>query len=373
MRVISFFSGAGGMDLGFTLAGHQIVWSNDFDKDAVQTYNENIGEYWGHKSVLGDITKLLSKPFEEIDKIIPDGDVVIGGFPCQGFSIANVNRSMEDEKNYLYLELLKVIHVKNPKFFVLENVKGLENMEKGQVLNMILDDLEKAGEYGYTVCYDVLNAYNFGVPQNRERVIIVGVRNDLKDKHIIPQKPATKNIRKTLFVKPTHSKTSELEEQIKPWEKVNYLYDLWTNGELDINKNYLANKGDELYRLSTLRDAISDLPLEFEPDNKEILNHTGSLCKVNINNRVGNRATLWDKYAPTIMGRGSGTGGPLIIPHPLQHRRLSVREVARIQTFPDKFVFKGNNSACYRQIGNAVPVLMAYHIAKLIPIKMREE
>ena len=150
MRVISFFSGAGGMDLGFTLAGHQIVWSNDFDKDAVQTYNENIGKYWGHESVLGDITKLLSKPFEEIDKIIPDGDVVIGGFPCQGFSIANVNRSMEDEKNYLYLELLKVIHVKNPKFFVLENVKGLENMEKGQVLNMILDDLEKAGKYGYT-------------------------------------------------------------------------------------------------------------------------------------------------------------------------------------------------------------------------------
>ena len=211
------------------------------------------------------------------------------------------------------------------------------------------------------------------MPQNRERVIIVGIRNDLRDKHIIPQKAAVKNIRKTLFVKPTHSKTSELEEPIKPWEKVNYLYDLWTNGELDINKNYLANKGDELYRLSTLRDAISDLPLEFEPDNKEILNHTGSLCKVNINNRVGNRATLWDKYAPTIMGRGSGTGGPLIIPHPLQHRRLSVREVARIQTFPDKFVFKGNNSACYRQIGNAVPVLMAYHIAKLIPIKMREE
>ena len=373
MKVISFFSGAGGMDLGFILAGHKIVWSNDFDKDAVHTYNENIGKYCGHESVLGDITKLLSKSFEEIDKIIPDGDVVIGGFPCQGFSIANINRSMEDEKNYLYLELLKIIHIKNPKFFVLENVKGLENMEKGKVLNMILDDLEGAGNHGYTLCYDVLNAYNYGVPQNRERVIIVGVRNDIKNKFNIPQKKAIKNERKTLYVQPTHSKDSEIEEKIKPKEKVNYLYKLWINGDLDANKNYLINKNNELYKLATLRDAIEDLPLEFDPYNKDILNHTGSLCKVNINNRVGNRATLWDKYAPTIMGRGSGTGGPLIIPHPLQHRRLSVREVARIQTFPDSFIFKGNNSACYRQIGNAVPVLMAYHIAKLIPIEMRED
>ncbi|EOU1871285.1 DNA cytosine methyltransferase [Clostridium perfringens] len=369
MKVISFFSGAGGMDLGFTLAGHDIVWANDFDRDAVNTYNENIGRYLGHESIFGDITQILDISNEEIDELIPDGDIVIGGFPCQGFSIANVNRNMDDdERNFLYLELLRIIRIKRPSFFVLENVKGLENIEGGEVLNMIIDDLEGAG---YNVCYDVLNAYNFGVPQNRERVIIVGIRNDLVDKYRIPQQTApTKKPKKTLYVAPTHSKDSNIEENITSWQKVNELYNLWLNNDLDRNRHYLRNDDNIIYRIQTLRDAISDLPENFEPDNKNILNHTGSLCKVNINNRVGNRATNWDKHAPTVMGRGSGTGGPLIIPHPLQHRRLSIREVARIQTFPDKFKFLGSNSACYRQIGNAVPVLMAYNIAKILPLEL---
>ncbi|MBU5593092.1 DNA cytosine methyltransferase [Clostridium sp. MSJ-4] len=369
MRVISFFSGAGGMDLGFTLAGHEVVWSNDFDRDAVNTYNENIGRHLGHESTLGDITQILNIRDEEINQLIPDGDIVIGGFPCQGFSIANVNRNMnDDERNFLYLELLRIITIKRPSFFVLENVKGLENIEGGEVLDMIIEDLEGAG---YTVCYDVLNAYNFGVPQNRERVIIVGVRNDLTDIYIIPQQvaPARKS-KKTLYVAPTHSKDSNIEENVTSWQKVNRLYNLWLNNDLDRNRHYLRNDDNILYRIQTLRDAISDLPQDFEPDNQEVLNHTGSLCRVNINNRVGNRATDWDRYAPTIMGRGSGTGGPLIIPHPLQHRRLSVREVARIQTFPDNFHFLGSNSACYRQIGNAVPVLMAYNIAKILPLEL---
>lgn len=366
MRIISFFSGAGGMDLGFQLAGHEVVWSNDFDKDAVRTYNENIGRYVGHESILGDITKILDIPDEEINKLIPDADVVIGGFPCQGFSIANVNRNMEDdERNFLYLELLRIITIKQPAFFVLENVKGLENIEGGEVLNMIMDDLEGAG---YDVCYDVLNAYNYGVPQNRERVIIVGIRNDLVNIYNIPrQEPVRGRERKTLYVQPTHSKNSIVNENLTSWQKVNHLYNLWLNNDLDPDNNYLRNEEGVIYRLQTLRDTIADLPKDFQPNNKNILNHTGSLCKVKINNRVGNRATDWDKHAPTIMGRGSGTGGPLIIPHPLQHRRLSVREVARIQTFPDRFYFLGANSACYRQIGNAVPVLMAYNIAKVLP------
>ncbi|MGN9163059.1 DNA cytosine methyltransferase [Clostridium sulfidigenes] len=369
MRIISFFSGAGGMDLGFLLAGHEVVWSNDFDGDAVRTYNENIGRHEDHESVLGDITQILNIPNDDIDRLIPEADVVIGGFPCQGFSIANVNRNMDDdERNFLYLELLKIITIKQPSFFVLENVKGLENIERGEVLDMIIEDLERAG---YTVCYNVLNAYNYGVPQNRERVIIVGVRNDLNGIYHIPQQHAPRNKpKKTLFVQPTHSKDSEIEENITSWQKVNRMYNLWLNNDLDRNRHYLRNEDNIIYRIQTLRDAISDLPQDFEPDNQEILNHTGSLCRVNINNRVGNRATNWDKYSPTIMGRGSGTGGPLIIPHPLQHRRLSVREVARIQTFPDNFHFIGSNSACYRQIGNAVPVLMAYNIAKILPLDL---
>lgn len=382
MEVVSFFSGAGGMDLGFALAGHNIIWANDFDEYAVRSYDYNIGEYLGHNAGYGDITQLLGGSRDEINEILPDCDIIIGGFPCQGFSIANVNRNMEDDRNFLYLELLKAISIKHPPFFLLENVKGLENMEQGTVLNMILDDLELAGTPnstvfpgdgpGYNVVYNVLNAYNFGVPQNRERVIILGVRNDINNEqvlnHILPIENLL-NHRKRLYVRNTHSPNSEVRDPILPYEKVNFLYDNWRLGRLDFQQNYFIND-EQVYSSTTLRDAIHDLPYDFEPNNSTYFNHTGTQCKVKISNRVGNRATLWDRHAPTIMGRGSGTGGPLIPPHPEQHRRFSIREVARIQTFPDRFIFQGSNSAAYRQIGNAVPVLMAYNIAKIFPINI---
>ena len=177
MKVISLFSGAGGLDLGFSLAGHEIVWANDFDEYAVQTYEKNFNRFNKHKVVRGDIIDYLNKDEEFLKNDIPDADIVIGGFPCQGFSIANINRNMSDERNYLYLQVLKMIQLKNPKFILLENVKGLENMEKGKILSMIINDIENTGS-GYTVYYNLLNALNYGVPQNRERVIIFGVRND---------------------------------------------------------------------------------------------------------------------------------------------------------------------------------------------------
>lgn len=382
MKVASFFSGAGGMDLGFLLAGHEIVWANDFDEFAVQSYNYNIGNYFNHIAELGDITQILSGDSESVDNIIPDCDIIMGGFPCQGFSIANVNRNMEDEKNFLYVELLKAISVKQPQFFLLENVKGLENMEKGKVLNMILDDLESAGTsrssvfpsdgVGYTVVYNVLNAYNYGVPQNRERVIILGVRNDIDittmSENILPHETLFED-RKRLYVKNTHSIDSEIEDEILPFEKVNFLYNGWKKSEIDFEKKYFLDR-NIVYKSPVLKDAIADLPYDFEENNPIFFNHTGSRCKVKISNRVGNRATSWEKHAPTIMGRGSGTGGPLIPPHPEQHRRFSVREVARLQTFPDDFIFQGSNSRAYRQIGNAVPVLMAYNIAKIFPVNL---
>ena len=362
------------MDLGFELAGHDIIWANDFDQDAVNTYNKNIGKYSGHEAICKDIVKLLDTDKEHINEILPDCDIIIGGFPCQGFSIANLNRSMKDERNFLYLQLLKAISVKQPRYFLLENVKGLENMEKGKILQMILEDLENAGTkkskifkgngLGYKVAYNVLNAYNFGVPENRERVIILGIRNDIVNQSNVTQyiKDDVKTSKKykTLYIPITHSENSEKIEEIKPFQKLNNAYMSWKNKEkVDLSVS-------TIYKLRNMRDAIGDLPLEYDSEeSKKYLNHTGSKCKVNIKNTMGNRATDWDKYAPTIMGRGSGTGGPLIPPHPEQHRRLSVREVARIQTFPDDFEFCGSNSAGYRQIGNAVPVLMAYNIGKI--------
>ena len=368
MNVVSFFSGAGGMDLGFCLAGHNIIWSNDFDEYAVSTYNQNIAGKLNHEALCCDIVKLLDCDRNAINEIIPDCDIIIGGFPCQGFSIANLNRSMEDDKNFLYLQLLKAISVKQPPYFLLENVKGLENMEGGKVLDMILDDLSSAGTkssklfpsdgVGYTVVYNVLNAYNFGVPQNRERVIILGVRNDIDNPVVRSHIGNKKRTRKNLLVKNTHSIDSNCKETQTPFEKVNKMYEQWKKGKPVLEQNCAT-----IFSAKTVRDAIFDLPRDYDLINYK--NHVGSKCKVKITGYVGNRKTAWDKPSPTIMGRGSGTGGPLLPPHPDLHRRITVREAARIQTFPDDFFFEGPISACYRQIGNAVPVLLAYNIAKI--------
>lgn len=378
MNVISLFSGAGGLDLGFILAGHKIVFSNDFDKAAFDSYAFNIEKYMPHKSFFGDITEYLDKDEKDIDELIPDGDIVIGGFPCQGFTVANLNRSMDDKRNQLYKELLKVISVKKPKYFLAENVKGLENMEKGEVLPLILDDFENCftskskffptkKDIGYSVIYNIINAISFGVPENRERVIILGIRNDIVNKtnirKFISDKPLNKNrdTRKRLNLPLYYSKKSTIVEQNNPFDEINFLYNCFMNNQ-ELCKQKLKLDNIIVYKYHTLRDAIGDLPNEYSDS---ILNHQGSKCVVNIKNKVGNRATNWDKYGPTIMGRGSGTGGPLIPPHPNQHRRLTVREVARIQTFPDNFYFCGSNSCGYRQIGNAVPVLMAFNLAKI--------
>lgn len=376
MKVISLFSGAGGLDLGFSLAGHEIVWANDFDEYAVQTYEKNFNLFNKHKVVRGDIVEYLNKEEKFLKKDIPDADIVIGGFPCQGFSIANVNRNMDDERNFLYLQVLKMIKLKNPKFILLENVKGLENMEKGKILPMIINDIESTGE-GYTVYYNLLNALNYGVPQNRERVIIFGVRNDLKDKIKMPiiDKIDKNKPKKRLDVPTTHSIDSTKKQKKSSIDIVTEMFEAKLKGkDIDLTKYFNSN---EKYSYQTLRDTIKDLPEETNVEGCDILNHNSSKCKVVDKNsdkakRVGNRPTDWDKHSPTIMGRGSGTGGPLIIPHPEYNRRMSVREVARIQTFPNTFEFLGSTSACYRQIGNAVPVLMAYNIGKLFPKKIED-
>ena len=131
--VVSLFAGAGGMDLGFQKAGFEIIWANDFDKDSVDTYKKNFGNH----IVLGDIKDIPSSD-------IPNNpDVVIGGFPCQGFSINNKKRSMDDERNHLYKEMLRIIKDKKPKYFVAENVKGILSLEKGEVIKLIVNDFKK--------------------------------------------------------------------------------------------------------------------------------------------------------------------------------------------------------------------------------------
>ena len=304
LTVISLFSGAGGLDLGFKQAGFNLIWANDFDKDAVETYKENIGK----ECVLGDITKIPSSE-------IPNADVMIGGFPCQGFSMANTKRHELDERNSLYLEYVRILKAKQPKVFVAENVKGILSLGKGEIIKAIIQDFSDAG---YSVEYKLLNAADYGVPQTRQRVIIVGIRKDLDIQFEFP--------------KQTHSK----------------------------------NGNDGLKRWVSIKEAISHLP---DPDGENadsVPNNEYSQYKVITRDFTGHRKTSADLPSPTILARGNGGGGVVAIPHYKNNRRMTVRESAAIQTFPDNFTFKGTRGSCYRQVGNAGPVLLSYKIGKAI-------
>lgn len=310
MKVVSLFAGAGGLDLGFINAGHDVVWANDNYADAVETYKRNIGEH----IVCEDIKKVPSG-------IIPGCDIIVGGFPCQGFSVANPKRSTKDSRNSLYLEMLRIVKEKQPKFFLAENVKGILSLDKGKVMNLIISDFQEAG---YKVKYHQLNAVDYGVPQKRERVFILGARKDVTVSVEFPPPP-------------THAEPRAMRlDGLKPWVSI----------------------GEALQGIPEPADA-PDLP-----------NHTCSRYKLRFNNYLGHRWVESTKPAPTITARGDMRGGVVIIHHPSNQRRMTARELATAQSFPLDFVFSGSRTSAYRQIANAVPPLLAFNIAKFFPSKI---
>lgn len=399
-RVISLFSGAGGMDLGFINAGFDIVWANDFFKEAVESYKKNVDE----RIVYGDITKIDSKDMPD------DIDLVIGGFPCQGFSVANTKRSMKDERNFLYREMLRVIKDKKPKFFVAENVKGILSMKKGKVIEMIKNDFKKLG---YEVDARLLNAAEYGVPQARERVVIIGNRIGVKNP----------------YPKPTHwvdSKKYDTKKGLKPpvtvEETIGFLKDIrlsedpitLDDGTIIYNhiastnvydtfwgRKYKVKQEDICDYLKMWRDKAGYTTKKvddhfgykytaghwFRKDN-----HSGSIPKPSdwwelkkilgfdskydkkvttmvekeIKFEQSLRITNWDRPSDTITATG-----PEI--HINKERRLSARECAMLQTFPMDYQFVGSLNIIYKQIGNAVPVKLAEQIAKGIYDVLKNE
>jgi DNA (cytosine-5)-methyltransferase 1 len=300
MKVVSLFSGAGGLDFGLIQAGHEIVWANDIDTDAVATYKKNVGSH------------IIAGPIEDIPSShIPGCDVVVGGFPCQGFSQANMLRFEKDDRNRLYLEFKRIISDKRPLYFLAENVRGILSLGGGRAINKIERDFATCG---YRVQKKLFNVADYGVPQNRWRVIIAGTRDDL---------PVTADFPFPLQTHAAPNKAKALG--LKPWVSI----------------------GTALIRIP-------------EPDQRHNLpNHICSKYKVTNRNFTGHRTTDPAKPSPTILARGNGKGGVCAIQHPLNHRRMSIRESATIQTFPAKFEFVGQMNSCYRQVGNAVPVLFA--------------
>ncbi|MGM9636669.1 MAG: DNA cytosine methyltransferase [Eubacteriales bacterium] len=320
MKIVSLFSGAGGLDLGFEKAGFEIVFANEFDQTIWATYEKN------HSAPL-DKRDVRNIPSEEI----PDCDGIIGGPPCQSWSEAGTLRGINDERGKLFYEYIRIIRDKKPKFFVAENVSGmLADIHRDAVKN-IIRGFEEAG---YCMSVTLVNAVDYGVPQDRKRVFYVGIRKDL---NVVFNFPAPQ---KQKFV---------------------------------------------------LRDAIWDLRNNAVP--AQNLNKTnGAKCKVlNHEYMTGgfstiymsrNRVRSWDEPSFTI--QAGGRHAPIHPQAPKMvfvekdkrafvkgkeylYRRLSVRECARIQTFPDTFEFIYTDVAdAYKMIGNAVPVQLAYILAKEI-------
>ena len=306
MNVVSLFCGAGGMDSGFIQAGHKILWANDKNKDACATYERNL-----------NLTPLC-KDVKKVDHF-PAAEIVVACNPCQGFSFIG-SRNPDDERNYLYEEIVRCLKEVRPKFFVTENVKGLRSLYKGKFFRLMLSDFEDSG---YNVTWRLLNAKDFGVPQDRERIFMVGVRQDLDFEYQYPE--ATHGPRRLPYV--------------------------------------------------TLRRAIGGLP---PPKKNEYwADDRFSFFYMSRNRRRG-----WGDVSFTI--QASGRHVPLHPDSPTMEkvakdvwvfrgnikkcRRLSIRECARIQTFPDCYVFVGSLQSQYVQVGNGVPPLLSWKIASAFPL-----
>jgi len=320
--IISFFSGAGGLDTGFHQAGFNVTWANEFDKRIVPTLQANF------PSTVIDPRSLFDIPLDEI----PDDALgIVGGPPCQSWSLGGLGKGLEDKRGQVFLQYIAVIKAKQPKFFLAENVKGMLAKTRKKDLDVILKAFD---DLGYNLTYKLVNAHDYGVPQDRWRVIFVGYRKDLGKEFTFPE---------PLEAKPT------LKDAI------------W-----DIRKK-----------------AKPSLALDKKNPKLAIANHEYSTDSFSSQYMSRNRVRAWNEPSFTI--QASGRQAPIHPSAPKMikisedvqtfaddtHRRVSVREAARIQTFPDnyKFVYEKLELG-YKMIGNAVPVNLAYEIAKQIHLDL---
>lgn len=319
MKVVSLFAGAGGLDLGFKKAGFDIIWANEYDKSIWETFEKNFPK-----------THLDKRSIVDIDVTeIPECDAIIGGPPCQSWSEAGAGRGINDNRGKLFFEYFRIIRAKKPKFFLAENVSGILSSRHEKAFSSIIKGFK---DLGYTVHFELLNANDFDVPQDRKRVIIIGVRDDLKIPFSFPKAKNKKMI---------------LRDAI------------W-----DLRNAKPAKEGNK----------ANDLKKLFAPNHEYM---TGGFSTIYMSR---NRVRSWDEPSFTI--QAGGRHAPI---HPQapkmkfisqnkrefvkgkedKYRRLTVRECARVQTFPDNFIFYYTNVADgYKMIGNAVPVNFAHHIAK---------
>lgn len=331
-RLVSLFSGCGGLDLGFYRAGFEVVWANDFDSDAQAVYSLNFGE--------GQIDPrdILTVGVEDI----PDCDILTAGFPCQPFSNAGNRKGVHDSRGMLYKECLRIIETKMPKVIVFENVRGLlstKYIDGHNLAEVIMKDLEAMNDIGYNVVYRLVNASDYGVPQNRYRVIFVGIRRDLGKAFEFPDK-LPKN---SLTVGHVLGQPQDAPNQVH-WELSPQALDMVA---------HIPEGG-----------SWKDVPLE---------HLAPRFLRIRAQMKKYRSPNFYRRFARTeICGTITASAQPenCGIVHPIENRRYTIREVARFQTFPDDFLFiddtPRNITAMYKVIGNAVPVRLAENLAAAI-------
>ncbi len=334
-KVASLFAGCGGLDLGFEQAGFDIIWANEYDKAIWETYEYN------HRHTKLDKRSMWDIPSDEI----PQVDGIIGGPPCQSWSLAGAMRGEKDPRGQLFFEYVRVLKDKKPLFFLAENVAGIISKTHIKSFENLLIQFK---DIGYNVDYKLLNAKNYGVPQERLRVIIVGYDAKKLGKHFI-------------FPEPTHAEKNELNED-------------------------LFKAGSGIKPVVTLKEAIGNLPEPVPAKEKNKAN--GNIKFPNHEYMNGGFSTIYmsrnrkkEWGDPSFTIQAGGRHAPLCPESSkmvkvgqdewkfdkdskLPYRRLSVRECARVQAFPDNFIFKYQAVADgYKMVGNAVPVLLAKVIA----------
>ncbi len=314
MTVASLFCGCGGSDIGmaggFSYLGKyypalpfETMFAIDNDRYAVETYNANIA----CKAQCADIETLRTTD-------IPDIDIVIGGFPCQSFSTVNPTKNPLDRRAHLYEDMAKILEEKQPRCFIAENVKGLLVLQGGTLFEKVRRRFERCG---YTVTCALLNAADFGIPQKRERVFMVGIRHDLSQEFHFPD--------------PTHG-THAASGQ--PWAGLQQVIDTLA---IDDQKYYFSKKA-----IRGMKKAKNNMKRGLAQNLAEpCLTITSHLAKVSINSR--DPVLLVDAATESF-------------------RRFTPREAARIQSFPENFVFPVSETQAYRQIGNAIPPVLMWHL-----------
>lgn len=350
-HLVDLFAGVGGLSLGFEMAGFKTVIANEYDESIAYSYKKN---HNCDKLIICDITKLdIEKTFGDLKNTI---DVVVGGPPCQGFSQKGQRKTINDERNFLFKFFVKVVDYLKPKYFVMENVPNLLTTENGYFKKEIIKLFK---EIGYELKLGVLNASDYGVPQNRKRAIIIGALNKAA-----PNLPEPLENKTTIW-----DAISDLNflESGEGQEEQEYRITPLTKYQLNLRKgsntlyNHVATNHSTiaLDRLKLIPPNCGEKVLPEEHRTKSI--YSGTWTRMVSTEQSVTITTRFDTPAS-----GQFT-------HPFLNRAITVREAARIQSFPDTFRFYGTKTSQMKQVGNAVPPLLAYQIAKVILSELEGE